>query len=1370
MNISRIAIIRGVNPETNKREIERVVVFYENGQVENFEYNREEHLRLVANFLESNGLDILNDGLREGMRAGLVSLVSRDDEIAMANLKNSIIESQLNEASEERQEEISEEREEEPRQTGLSDEFKDLARYFRLSILREQGVLPPVGEREIAEIVARNERAEAVEAAREQYLAGKLSMENYREVYAVQRRALAEAIKQSAIERENERAQEEATNENAQEEREETREENRETISDEFKDLARYLRLNMLRDQKVLPPVGEREIAEIVARNERAQAIEETRNQYVNQNISEESYRRVLEAQRAALAEEIKRVALLNSERENAQQVAENNNENNNENAREELSDEYKELVKYLRLNILRNRGVLPPKGLEEIERLARQNERVAAIEETRNQLLAGNISEEDYERELASHRQALADEVRRLAEVNRNRGNAEEPAEAEREVTPVVPVTPVDNRENDNENVEDPNLTNNIDDYQGVDNTNNEPVEDPNNTNVINVDGVDNNRDDFDPDDFINRIHTNGGEFNNENNDDLDDFGNNGPTPPGGGNPPTPPSDGNDGNDGPTPPGGGNPPTPPGGGNPPTPPNDGNDGNDGNNGNNGDNDDRDNDNDTPNLPIVINRNGPDGDRVVGTIPDDPNDPENTDEVVEVPTINPDGTANSEETRPQRVRRRNRVWAAILAALIGLPLIGVLIDRLVNRDKNKQADPAGPTPPPQTQDDTVNQGINIENEIINYSNEYNLPQETVTFLMRGDVRNFLNGFKDPAQLKEVISALAFGFEMNALCTKDGNLRTAADGQNILKSFTYDFMCAKAVVNGYTPEQMAKAFGSTTMTYERLMDGFHGFYNMLTVYGLEATEMPPFRYLTNGETKDTKALTQLFSALATVNANRKANTLSSVHTDDFIVQVDKLYGRGQGTQFTTEGAATLGMALVDAYCYAQANVGYGAALTLQDDHGVSKAGLTLGADETGHWEIDGFNYLDLFTQANRRWGNEADYNSRCYQYQQRLSASLEAARTLVSGDTVESRLDFAQELDQYDELKPYAEQVRRGTLSADALRQIGALVANYPQLATAYNTYMAAEQTAHRSSDLVGIDEYAPKVDAFLGVGLRDDYQFEEVMNYYVNKVYSAGERVRFVDENGKVIGPTRDTGRRQQPDQGDRTRPDPTARPPKVETTTTVVPVKPEDLTPEEQEQAQEQIEHHQEEEDQEFQEQIDHAQEVADDVTEQLHQGTITDEQAQQQLEDAGVTVDPGYLQRMEEIRRQEEEARRQAEQAAEEANRREQEEREERRRQEEEAERRRREEEEALISGQTPAQQQPAPEPEQQPQPEPQPEQQPATPVDPELDTTHTEEDEMPYTGNRSIQDLQELRALAASLDDFGVEEPTNGRTLSI
>ena len=101
MNIKRVAIIKGTNPESGKKEIERVVIFYDNGSVEVQDYDRVEHLRLVANFLNNHGLDILNDGLVEGMRNGLISVVSREDEIAMQALNSDVLEARLLDANKE---------------------------------------------------------------------------------------------------------------------------------------------------------------------------------------------------------------------------------------------------------------------------------------------------------------------------------------------------------------------------------------------------------------------------------------------------------------------------------------------------------------------------------------------------------------------------------------------------------------------------------------------------------------------------------------------------------------------------------------------------------------------------------------------------------------------------------------------------------------------------------------------------------------------------------------------------------------------------------------------------------------------------------------------------------------------------------------------------------------------------------------------------------------------------------------------------------------------------------------------------------------------------------------------------------------------
>ncbi len=80
----------------------------------------------------------------------------------------------------------------------LSEEYRELVRYFRLSMLRNRGMLPPEGLKELEEIVRKNERAAAVESAWKEHEAGRLSDENYQLVHDTHRAALAEAKKSAS--------------------------------------------------------------------------------------------------------------------------------------------------------------------------------------------------------------------------------------------------------------------------------------------------------------------------------------------------------------------------------------------------------------------------------------------------------------------------------------------------------------------------------------------------------------------------------------------------------------------------------------------------------------------------------------------------------------------------------------------------------------------------------------------------------------------------------------------------------------------------------------------------------------------------------------------------------------------------------------------------------------------------------------------------------------------------------------------------------------------------------------------------------------------------------------------------------------------
>ena len=283
------------------------------------------------------------------------------------------------------------------------------------------------------------------------------------------------------------------------------------------------------------------------------------------------------------------------------------------------------------------------------------------------------------------------------------------------------------------------------------------------------------------------------------------------------------------------------------------------------------------------------------------------------------------------------------------------------------------------------------------------------------------------------------------------------------------------------------------------------------------------------------------------------------------------------------------------------------------------------------------------------------------------------------------------------------------------------------------------------------------------------------------MIYYVNQVYKLGPTLSFTDENGRQIGGRTPTG----PGTGGHDPAKPAVPTPHVVVTTTEVPVSYEDLTPEEQHQVDEQIQQQQQQEDEQWEEQVQHAQETADDVTTQLHDGDITPEEAVQQLEEAGITVAPDYLETMEQIHEDEVQVQQEAEQQAQELTHQEEQHAEEQHQQEEQQQQQEHEDEEALIQQSLELENNPpAPaEPEQPVEPE-QPEQpvepeQPAQPEDlppanepspdQEIDPEFGSDDEEEYTGKNIRTELEGYRNIVASLGDFGLGED-RGRSYTL
>ena len=404
----------------------------------------------------------------------------------------------------------------------LNDEYKDLVAYFRLSMIRDRGILDEHGLKQLQEIVARNPRAAEIESARSLYLRGEVNEDFYKHVYFAHRRDLAEAIKNGTAGKEEPVKTEEHE------------------LSKEFTDLARYFRLSIARNRGELTPEERDELDELIKNNERASVLEDARKRLLAGELNPDDYEKIVATHRGALAQAIKdlyyekekakdtpsvkepvpekeeekkvptlevteepkkertpvpvlevkednkkvepvkapkekpkepktvnkkpKESALNKLREEKNKIAAKEKITDIVNKKEEekptiepvveqpkeinnkpskmdeyyrrefkdafgsvkptvqqvaprmipLPDEYRQLARYFRLSMIRDKGEMIPEGEKELLIIANTNERAHAIEETRNQYIMGNISEKSYREFYATQRAALADAIKK--------------------------------------------------------------------------------------------------------------------------------------------------------------------------------------------------------------------------------------------------------------------------------------------------------------------------------------------------------------------------------------------------------------------------------------------------------------------------------------------------------------------------------------------------------------------------------------------------------------------------------------------------------------------------------------------------------------------------------------------------------------------------------------------------------------------------------------------------------------------------------------------------------------------------------------------------------------------------------------------
>ena len=274
----------------------------------------------------------------------------------------------------------------------LSPEFKELARYFRLSIARNRGEITPEERDELDEIVANNERASVLEDARKRLLAGELNPANYEELVSVHRAALAQAIKDIY------NAKEESKKEPVKEDKPELREPTEEDLRVKNPEPVPTLRVPTEEDLKV--------------KNEDKKEVPTLRVP-----TEEDLKPKIEEPELRQPTEEDLRPKTNNEEVVNQMPKHMIN-----------LTPEFRQLARYFALSIIRDRGELLPEGAKELEQLVNNNERANALEAARNQCLAGNISQKSYREFHDMQRAALADAIRKATPVNEMNRAEEKP------------------------------------------------------------------------------------------------------------------------------------------------------------------------------------------------------------------------------------------------------------------------------------------------------------------------------------------------------------------------------------------------------------------------------------------------------------------------------------------------------------------------------------------------------------------------------------------------------------------------------------------------------------------------------------------------------------------------------------------------------------------------------------------------------------------------------------------------------------------------------------------------------------------------------------------------------------------------------
>lgn len=162
----------------------------------------------------------------------------------------------------------------------LADEFKEYARYLRLSYLKEMRLIEDSEKPELEKLIKSNRRAESVERARELLRAGVIEPEDYFIIYNAYKKQLMDAIIEANKEREKETE-------------EEIDEEDNLELPEMLAEYARFKMLTIRREKGIITDEEDEELDNISMSNEFAITLLQAKKMLDEHKMSLEAFNRV---------------------------------------------------------------------------------------------------------------------------------------------------------------------------------------------------------------------------------------------------------------------------------------------------------------------------------------------------------------------------------------------------------------------------------------------------------------------------------------------------------------------------------------------------------------------------------------------------------------------------------------------------------------------------------------------------------------------------------------------------------------------------------------------------------------------------------------------------------------------------------------------------------------------------------------------------------------------------------------------------------------------------------------------------------------------------------------------------------------------